>query len=58
MIQGEPLLDELLDEPIIGLLAQSDGVSLDELRALFERVREWLAGGSASTGVLVGSRQK
>ena len=58
MIQGEPLLDELLDEPIIGLLAQSDGVSLDELRTLFERVREWLARGSASTGVLVGPKQR
>ncbi len=49
MIQGEPLLDELLDEPIIGLMAQSDGVSLDELRTLFERVREWLTRGSGST---------
>ncbi len=49
MIQGEPPLDELLDEPIIGLMAQSDGVSLDELKALFEEVREWLTRGSAST---------
>ena len=49
MIQGEPPLDELLDERIIGLLAQSDGVSLDELRTLFERVREWLTRGSGST---------
>ena len=49
MIQGEPSLDELLDEPIIGLMAQSDGVSLDELRTLFEAVREWRDQGSAST---------
>ena len=49
MIQGEPPLDELLDEPIIGLMAQSDGVSLEELRILFETVREWLNRGSATT---------
>ena len=49
MIQGEPPLDELLDEPIIGLMAQSDGVSLDELRTLVETVREWLTRGPAST---------
>lgn len=49
MIQGEPPLDELLDEPIIGLMAQSDGVSLDELGTLFEAPREWLTLGSAST---------
>ena len=47
MIQGEPPLDELLDEPIIGLMAQSDGVSLDELRALVEAVRGHLARDSA-----------
>ncbi len=41
MIQGEPSLDELLDEPIIRLVAQSDGVSLDALKALFETVRDW-----------------
>ncbi len=49
MIQGEPPLDELLDEPIIGLIAQSDGVSLDELKTLFAVVREWLTQGSATT---------
>jgi spore coat protein CotH len=49
MIHGEPPLDELLDEPIIGLIAQSDGVSLDELRTLVEQIREWLTRGPAST---------
>ena len=49
MIQGEPSLDELLDEPIIRRMAQSDGVSPDELKALFETVREWLTQGSATT---------
>jgi hypothetical protein len=49
MIQGEPSLDELLDEPIIRLVAQSDGVSLDALKALFETVREWLTRGSTTT---------
>ncbi len=44
MIEGEPPLDRLLAELIIGLMAQSDGVSLDELKALYEWVREWLAG--------------
>ncbi len=47
MIQGEPSLDELLNEPIIRLVAQSDGVSLDALKALFETVREWLTQTSA-----------
>jgi hypothetical protein len=49
MIQGEPSLDDLLDEPIIRLVAQSDGVSLDALKALFETVREWLTRVSAPT---------
>ncbi len=49
MIQGEPPLDELLDEPTVWLMAQSDGVSLDELRTLVEAVREWLIRGSVST---------
>ncbi len=47
MIQGEPPLDEPQDEPIVWLIAQSDGVSLDELRTLVEALREWLARGSA-----------
>ncbi len=49
MIQGEPSLDELLDEPIVWLLARSDGVTLDELRTLVETVREWLTRVSAPT---------
>ena len=40
---------ELLDEPIIRRMAQSDGVSSDELKALFDTVREWLTQGSATT---------
>ena len=43
MIEGEPPLDDLLAEPIVWLMAQSDGVSLEELRTLYETVREWLA---------------
>jgi hypothetical protein len=49
MIQGEPPLDELLSEPIVRLLARSDGVSLEELTSLCEAVREKLAGSSAPT---------
>jgi hypothetical protein len=49
MIQGEPPLDELQDEPTVWLMAQSDGVSLDELRNLVEALRGWLTRGSVST---------
>jgi hypothetical protein len=48
MIQGEPPLHELLLEPIIRLMAQSDGVSVDELTSLCETVREKLVRASAS----------
>jgi hypothetical protein len=48
MIQGEPPLHELLLEPIIRLMAQSDGVSVDELTSLCETVRETLVRASAS----------
>ena len=43
MIEGEPPLDELLAEPIIGLMAKSDGISVDELTALCNTFREKLA---------------
>ena len=42
MIQGELPLHELLSEPIVRLMAQSDGVSVDELTSLCETVREKL----------------
>ena len=48
MIQGEPPLHELLSEPIVRLMAQSDGVSVDELKNLCEAVREKLVRASAS----------
>ncbi len=48
MIQGEPPLDELLSEPIVWLMAGSDGVSLDELAGLCEAIREKLVEASAS----------
>ena len=48
MIQGEPPIDELLSEPIVWLMAQSDGVSLDELKSLCEAVREKLVRASAA----------
>jgi len=48
LIQGEPPLDELLSEPIVRLMAQSDGVSLDELTSLCATVREKLVRASAS----------
>ncbi len=54
MIEGEPLLDELLSEPIVRLLAQSDDVSLEELASLCETVRERLAAPSASICVHAG----
>jgi hypothetical protein len=48
MIQGEPPIDELLSEPIVRLMAQSDGISVDELESLCETVREKLVRASAS----------
>ena len=48
MIQGEPPLHELLSEPIVRLMAQSDCVSVDELTSLCEAVREKLVRASAS----------
>ena len=48
MIQGEPPLAELLAEPIVRLMAQSDGVSSDELTSLCAAVREKLVKASAS----------
>ncbi len=44
MLQGEPPLHELLSEPIIVLLAQSGGVSVEELVRLCQEVRERLIG--------------
>ncbi len=44
MRYGEPPLHELLSEPIIQLLAQSDGVSPVELMHLCAEVRERLLG--------------
>jgi hypothetical protein len=48
MIQGEPPPSELLSQPIVRLVAQSDGVSVDELKSLCEAVREKLVRASAS----------
>lgn len=42
MIEGEPTLAELLDEPIVHLLVASDGVCIDALRQLIARVRRKL----------------
>jgi hypothetical protein len=39
MLHGEPPLQDLLSEPIIRLLAQSYGVSHDELVRLCEETR-------------------
>ncbi len=47
MIQGEPPLKQLLSEPIVRLMAQSDGVSIAELTSLCETVREKLVRSSA-----------
>ena len=39
MVYGEPALEEILAEPIVHLVARRDGVSIEELRTLCERVR-------------------
>jgi hypothetical protein len=38
----EPRLDELLDDPIMHVLLDRDGVSADELYILIERTRQRL----------------
>ena len=43
MLIGEPPLEDLLSEPIVALLAESDRVRLDELVRLCEEVRASLA---------------
>ena len=40
---GEPPLSELLADPVLQLLIERDGVSLDELRKLISDLRERLA---------------
>ncbi len=47
MIDGEPPLDVLLSDPVVWLMAGSDGVSLDELACLCEAIRETLVEASA-----------
>lgn len=42
MATGEPSVEELLAEPIMRRLMASDGVSIEELQQLLERVRERL----------------
>jgi hypothetical protein len=38
---GEPTLDELLSEPIITALMQSDGVDRHELESMLQRLAIW-----------------
>lgn len=39
-IHGEPKLSELLGDPILLLLLDRDGVSLEDLRELIEQARQ------------------
>jgi len=56
MLQGEPPLDELLSEPMIVLLADSDGITTEELVRLCAEVRERLRG--AAMGSRSGSDKR
>ncbi len=47
-IKGEPTLEEVLTDPLMQLMARSAGLSLQDLRELFERVRQRLAAGPSS----------
>ena len=49
MLHGEPPLQELLSDPIIALVAQSDRVALDELVRLCEEVCASLGKGPLRT---------
>ena len=37
-MSGEPDLEEILNEPIVRLLMESDGVEIEELRSLISSV--------------------
>jgi len=41
-IQREPILEDLLDEPIVHLVMKADGVSATDLRRLLEEVKQRL----------------
>ena len=43
MIHGEPKLEEILSEPIVLMLAERDGVKVEELHALVDDVRRKMA---------------
>jgi hypothetical protein len=47
-IKGESTLDEVLTDPLMQLMARSAGLSLQDLRELFERARQRLAAGPSS----------
>ena len=50
MLHGEPPLQELLSEPIIILVAQSDGVSVEDLVRLCDEVRTGVLKSEDRTG--------
>jgi len=41
-IQPEPILEDLLNEPIVHLVMKADGVSAAELRLLLEEIKQRL----------------
>ena len=47
-LRGEPLLEELLSDPVLGTLMRSDGVDPRRLRAFLECVRKSGPGGDTS----------
>lgn len=42
MVEGEPLLDELVAEPIVRMMMPSDGVDIATFKRLLEDVRQML----------------
>ena len=42
MVEGEPLLDELVAEPIVRMMMASDGVDIATFKRLLEDVRRML----------------
>ena len=47
----EPTIAEILDDPIVLLLMEHDGVTVEELRRLFEDTRCRLKGGQSRSKV-------
>ncbi len=57
LVMGEPRLEDVLTEPIVLLRMRSAGVTVQDLRALCQRVRERLSAPASSVDLTSGNGQ-